>query len=184
MKKKRWCFSVALFVIVFLGCLSGWSSAFEGVHRGRIIDAETRQPIQGVVILGIWNRAIATPGGAVHEFYDARETLTDERGEFSIAGMGFPGAMGLDPMDVLIFKAGYSHIGPGPWERFRDDDAFGGTIRWEGDRVIIPLKRLSMEERRRRTPSFEINQADPDALRSAPQLPPAPNRRRRGLHTG
>ncbi len=126
----------------------------DGPYKGKVIDADTREPIEGVVVLGVWNREIPGPGGAVSEFYDARETMTDKNGEFEIPGVGlvlwlwpFPG---IEPMHVLIFKAGYEYFAS-PWESLKESKYLmeKKNIRWEGDKAIIPLKKLTMEERRK-----------------------------------
>jgi hypothetical protein len=52
----------------------------------------------------------------------------------------------LAPMGVWIFKAGYKYEG-GSWTSLKMDK---DEIKWEGDKVIIPLKKLTMEERKRR----------------------------------
>ncbi len=39
-------------------------------------------------MLGQWDKAYPSPAGDIHSYYDARETLTDKKGEFTIKGMG------------------------------------------------------------------------------------------------
>jgi hypothetical protein len=106
-------------------------------------------------VLGVWNTEQITPGGAVHNFHDARETVTDKNGEFEIPGMGLKILGNVTPMDVLIFKAGYEHIGMGSWESLKSDLILRKKIKWEGTKAIIPLKKLTMEERKKQgSPSF------------------------------
>lgn len=128
---------------------------YDGAYRGKVIDAETGEPIEGVVVLGVWSKGYPTPGGTVHEFYDARETVTDANGEFSIPGMRLRIMSNLEPMDVLIFKAGYEYLGLMPWISLKEDILLNKKIKWEENKAIIPLRKLSMEERKRLgTPSF------------------------------
>jgi protocatechuate 3,4-dioxygenase beta subunit len=89
---------------------------YDGHYEGRIIDADTGQPIEGVVVLGVWYREYPGAGGAVHEYYDARETVTDQNGEFKIEGLGLLVMSNIIPMDVLIFKAGHTHYGLMTWK--------------------------------------------------------------------
>ncbi len=138
---------IALFLLnIPLGCTP---VRYENDYKGKIIDADTGKPVEGVVVLGVWFKAYPTPGGASHEFYDAREAVTDKNGKFSIHGMGLLILSGIVPMDVLIFKAGYEYIGIGPWRSFKIDDILKKKVRWEGVMAIIPLKKLTINERKK-----------------------------------
>jgi hypothetical protein len=147
-------FSLAVIsILIVLGTITcAYAIRYDGPYSGRVIDADTGAPLEGVVVLGVWNSEITTPGGAVHDFYDARETVTDKKGEFEIPGMGFRILSNVTPMDVLIFKAGYEHIGLYPWESLRSDLILRKKIKWEGKKAIIPLKNLTMEERKKKGP--------------------------------
>ena len=117
-------------------------------YAGRIIDAETKEPIEGVVVLGTWYTAQFSPAGSTHNFYDARETLTKGNGEFSIPGMGVRIMSNLEPMHVLIFKAGYEYLNV-PWVSLKKDILLKEKIKWEGSKAIIPLRRLTVDERKK-----------------------------------
>lgn len=117
---------------------------YDGPYEGRVIDAETGQPLEGVVVLGVWYREHPGPGGAVSEYYDAMETITDKDGEFKIKGLGLLVMSNVIPMDVLIFKAGYTYYGLMTWKALKELDET------KGNKVIIPLKKLTMEERKKR----------------------------------
>ena len=140
-------FITIIVIMISLGCAS--AIRYDGPYEGRVIDIDTGEPIEGVVVLGEWSREHITPGGAVSEYYDARETVTDKNGEFSIPGQGLLIASNITPMDVLIFKAGYEYIGFAPWASFKKGLLLSKKIKWEGDKAIIPLKKLTMEERRK-----------------------------------
>ncbi len=128
---------------------------YDGPYRGKVIDAETQEPLEGVVVLGVWYREYPTPAGAVHKFYDAKETVTDKNGEFSILGLGLRVITNVIPMHVMIFKAGYeSEGGGGSWDSLKTGYLASKKVKWEGDKAIIPLRKLTMEERKKRgTPS-------------------------------
>lgn len=138
-----------------LGCLlmvimsSCYPVRYDGPYKGRVIDAETGQPIEGVVVLGEWSKGLMTPAGTVHSYYDVAETVTDKNGDFEIPGLGLKILTRVEPMNVLIFKAGYEYIGMGPWESFRKDGILKRKVTWRGDRAIIPLRKLTMEERKK-----------------------------------
>jgi len=74
-------------LVVIVAVALGLSAcAASGPYRGRVVDAETKQPLVGAVVLVYWNRL--TPGlghGPVGRFLDAEETLTNIHGEFLVA---------------------------------------------------------------------------------------------------
>lgn len=138
-----------LSILLFLpGCF--YMVRYDATYKGTVVDAETGEPIEGVVVLGVWYKEYPTPAGAVSRFYDAKETVTGKDGEFAIQGIGLRVFTNIVPMHVLIFKAGYKHIGMGPWESFKwEGGLVMDKIKWEGDKPIIPLKKLTMEERKK-----------------------------------
>jgi len=134
-------------ILVFLpGCT--YAVRYDGPYTGKIIDADTGQPIEGVVILGTWYTAQFSPAGATHNFYDAEEAVTDKNGEFSISGKGVRILSNLEPMNILIFKVGYEYLDV-PWVSLKKDILLKDKIKWEGDKAIIPLKKLTMEDRKK-----------------------------------
>jgi hypothetical protein len=148
---KRLCIAAVLNILMVLATFTcAYGIRYDGPYSGRVIDADTGAPVEGVVVLGVWNTEQITPGGAVHSFHDARETVTDKNGEFEIPGMGFMILENVTPMDVLIFKAGYEHIGMSSWESLKEDLILRKKIKWEGKKAIIPLKKLTLEERKKR----------------------------------
>jgi hypothetical protein len=142
-----------LLLIVTGGC--GYLMRYDGPYKGKVVDADTGKPIEGVVVLGEWYKETPTPAGAVSSYYDARETVTDKNGEFEIPGKELKILSTVAPMSVLIFKVGYEYIGPGPWDSFKIDPIFKKKIAWEGKKAIIPLRKLTMEERNKQgSPDF------------------------------
>jgi hypothetical protein len=147
-------FLISCLIVLTSGC--SYLARYDGPYKGRVIDAETGSPIEGVVVLGVWSKVAVTPVGGVSSYYDAQETVTNRNGEFEIRGLGIKIMSKVAPMDVLIFKAGYDHIGMGPWESLKlDGGALEKKVTWEGKKAIIPLRKLTMEERKKKgTPSF------------------------------
>ncbi len=154
-KMKKQLF-ISLINIIGILVITGCAAAYvDGPYEGRVIDADTGQPVEGVVVLGIWNTVIVTPGGGTHNFYDAQETVTDKNGDFKIKGLGLVIMSNISPLDVLIFKAGYEQLINGPWASLKMDLLLRKIIKWEGIKAIIPLRKLSMDERRKlHSPSF------------------------------
>ena len=151
---------LCLVVMVLPGCMGFYAVQpvhYEGSYKGRIVSAETGEPLAGVVVLAAWYKRYAGAGGTFGPFYDAREVVTDGQGDFTLPGMGprlmsflgFPG--------FVIFKAGYEHMLLGEWESLKDDLSIRDKIRWEGEKAIIPLRRLTLEERKKQgTPQDPI----------------------------
>lgn len=135
--------SLAIFVsMVTAGCVQ-YIVRYDGPYEGIIVDSETRVPIEGVVVLGVWYKEAPTVAGAVSSYYDARETVTDRNGDFRIPGKGLRVFSDVAPIDLLIFKAGYEYIGLWPWDAFKNIE----KISWEGGKPIIPLKKMTLAER-------------------------------------
>ena len=119
-------------------------------YPGKVIDAETGDPIAGVVVLAEWYRR-PTIFGSMHDtFYDAREVVTDANGDYTMPSMGLRFLSTLNLPRFLFFKAGYEYLGPYPWETFKEDPILSPKIKWEGEKAIIPLRKLTLEERKKR----------------------------------
>ena len=78
--------------------------------RGQIVDADTGQPLEGVIVVAQWIPYYAGPGqkGSIHAY----ETVTDSQGRYLIPAWG-PKALpaygqitDADPL-LSIFKSGY-----------------------------------------------------------------------------
>ena len=123
---------------------------YEGDYHGKVIDAETLQPIESAVVLGVWYKEYATVGGPVGKYYDARETVTDKNGDFTIEGMGIRFVTHLQKTYIVFFKAGYDKIGPTPWETLKTSTYLRDRMKWDGEKAIIALKKLPLKERLRR----------------------------------
>ena len=103
--KKRQLFRLIImsFMLVFCsGCAS--MLRIDGPYEGKVIDAETKQPIEGAVVHGSWFKRDLLGYG---EYYDSHEVLTDKYGEFKIPGKGLLVLSKIESMGVTIFKAGY-----------------------------------------------------------------------------
>src|SRR5262249_26034439 len=73
-------------LLTLILCLPGCATLGEaaGPWRGQVLDAETGQPLEGVVVLAVWEKV--SPG-AMHlarDFHDVDELVTDAEGRFII----------------------------------------------------------------------------------------------------
>jgi len=128
---------IALFVIFLQACAHG------GPYKGRVIEETSGQPIAGAVVVVYWSYMTANVGGGTTHCLDADEAVTDEGGEFDIAERraGLFGRTGT--ANLAIYKVGYQRLGPGPWSSLKEASTLKEIVKWEGDRAIIPLKRVA-----------------------------------------
>jgi len=125
-----------------------------GPYHGRVIDAETKQPIIDAAVLAIWQQRAPAPHPII-TYHDALETLTDLNGNFTIPGMvGVP----TDPNAVIdeprftIFKPGYEAVGgrrlkPVPLA-VQEDLKVKDNVYEQNGIIVVELKRLTTREER------------------------------------
>lgn len=107
---------------------------YHGPYRGRVIDAETKEPLAGAAVVAIWDRVKIQLLHSSTVFYDTQETLTDANGEFVIDAPDIEHnapAQTLKPRFV-IFTPGYASA--------------QGAYQARGE--TIDLRRLRTRERR------------------------------------
>ncbi len=138
---------MVLTLLLCAGCAS--YCRIDGPYKGKIVDAETRQPLEGVVVLGVWYKVQLTVAGPTGSFYDSTEVLTDKNGEFNIPGQGLLLFSNVDEIDAVIFKAGYEMLET-PWSGFKTRTG-GKNVQWDGDNPTFLLRKLSYEERKKRS---------------------------------
>jgi hypothetical protein len=100
-----------------------------GPWRGQVVDLETGQPLEGVVVVAVWEKV--SPG-VMHprrDFEDVDEVVTDSDGRFVIPARRVTTLnpfVNIEGPTLVMFKPGYGRWG------------FRGEYEW--------LKRYSMEE--------------------------------------
>lgn len=139
---------------------------YRGPFKGRVVDQDTGQPIEGAVVFVEWHIRHMM---IAESFFDAEEVLTDKDGNFFI-----PKNWSFNPwrnfvMDSreIIFKAGYGSVqlpgGPPssdkelakqlerntPEQRKAMGPGWYFNIRFEGDTTVFLLKKLSTKKERR-----------------------------------
>ncbi|MBI2411993.1 MAG: carboxypeptidase regulatory-like domain-containing protein [Deltaproteobacteria bacterium] len=162
---------IPLFAILALAFVSVQSFA-AGPWKGRVIDAETKEPLEGAVVLAIWDRAYRTPNGDSSYFYNSKEVLTDKDGRFEIPSYRpmnfFPIISYIRGPYFTIFKPGYGNfpehrVGPPRGlstdaieEFFLRETGKPGEIGWDYDREekikvifgIVELPKLKTRKER------------------------------------
>jgi hypothetical protein len=106
-------------LILFLLLVSQSACATDRTYQGKVIDADTLKPIKGAVVVAIWRKTRAGIAGSDTRFKDAKETLTDKKGEWAIVGPeGYeakiiPGLIQLIGVfvttspEIIYYKPGY-----------------------------------------------------------------------------
>ena len=116
-----------------------------------MVDAETKEPLVGAVVLVHWNVTALVPGHP-ENLLDAEEALTDSQGGFVVGKnpprSWIPGTQVSLP-DITIFQPGYGffpeqHTSP-PWP----PTGYKGLLKvMQEDGVVIELPRLKTREER------------------------------------
>ena len=75
-----------IFLTMFLSIMSSGCAVvhhYEG-YQGKVIDVDTKEPLEGVAVLVVFYTQQYGPAGSVSHYADAQETLTGKNGEFRI----------------------------------------------------------------------------------------------------
>ena len=122
-RKLLWVMTIAL--VLSSGLVS--LALADGPYRGRVIDAETKEPIEGAAVVAVWIREVFAIIQSNQHFAYAHEVLTNENGEFEMPGLPWSrrATLFLNPFDWLdrgqpefyILKPGYGwypqyHVSP------------------------------------------------------------------------
>lgn len=104
-----------LFLILILFSPSvteaGWLIYHKPEFRGKVIDAETKEPIEGAVVVVVYKKhsLISGPGGGYTSVINVKETLTNKKGEFyfpSYSTVIQPNSI-EDTAEIIIYKPGH-----------------------------------------------------------------------------
>jgi hypothetical protein len=100
-----------VFIIFIMSCGCAFA---DGPWKGKILDIETKEPLEGVVVLAVWDRIYRTPYGTNSYFYEAKETLTNKAGEFVITSYTpinlLPIVSYMQGPEFTIYKPGYGSL--------------------------------------------------------------------------
>lgn len=171
-------FSALIIVFILIISLAqtshaDWPLYSKPEYRGRIIDAETKQPIEGAVavVLYYMENLIGGPGGPNDYVFHAQEILTDKKGEFYFPAYSSLLLFTKDAgVDFMFFKPGYMSINDraidtgiagtrigldkylatdiiGKEAEFTlNSHAQGKIVKWKGPLGIVELKKAKTRE--------------------------------------
>ena len=110
MRKLLGLISFVLIIIFVSGTsFAGWFIYHKPAYKGRVIDAETKEPIEGAVVVVTYTKETMGIPHKYSSIINVRETLTDQNGEFYIPRY-FTMIQPLsfeDMANFIIFKPAY-----------------------------------------------------------------------------
>jgi hypothetical protein len=80
--------------------------------KGKVIDTDTKEPIEGAVILAVYHSSVSSVAGSMSYIVDAQETITNANGEFKISSKTVQSEKlsGRPRGEIIIFKPGYGRL--------------------------------------------------------------------------
>ncbi len=109
-------FSIALMIAAIISLFygtsfTGWIIFHKPAYKGKLIDAETKEPIEGAAVVAIYQKHpfISGPGGGSDSIVTVKEAVTDRNGEFRISScFALMGPNSYEEYTNFIFyKPGY-----------------------------------------------------------------------------
>lgn len=103
---------IVLFIMSFFGTsYASWLFYNKPEYKGKIIDSETKEPIEGAVVVAIYytHPIISGPAGGSSSIIHFKEVLTDNNGNFLLPSYKTfiqPNSK-EDRTEIIIFKPGY-----------------------------------------------------------------------------
>ena len=128
----------------------GWDRYLDrprGPYRGQVLDAETKAPLAGAVVVALWLRDRIYPFHITTEHYAVRETVTDSEGRFllEVKDIEEGAPTRARRPEFLIFVPGY---GAFPYLQ-RSPTGFLGDLFERGGTTVELPHLLEREDRRR-----------------------------------
>ena len=110
--------SMSLMTIFSTSCFAWWFIYHKPAYMGKVIDSETKEPIEGAVVVAMYYKypIISGPGGGSASIMHIKEALTDKNGKFRIPSYTtiiLPLST-EDQAEFIIYKPGYGRF---PHER-------------------------------------------------------------------
>lgn len=160
----------------------GWDrylDRYRGPYRGQVIDADTKAPLAGAVVVAAWSRDRIYPFHSVNERYAVREVLANLDGRFVIDARDIEEhapRRTLRP-EFTVFLPGYGSF---PSFQKAPTGFFGDLFEREGTTVELPRLRARKER------LDSLRAADPynlseDPFKEIPRYTELFNQERRAL---
>ena len=134
------------------------SAEAAGPWQGQVVASDTKQPLEGVVVLAWWTRSVRSLGGFSEEYRDSQEVLTDKDGRFTIESRWF---FSLNPLVffsgpfVAMFKPGYGdyewpgYKGSETWPKEKRDSLATAAQLFQLEGVVVEMGVLASVDQRK-----------------------------------
>lgn len=125
------------------------TEAASTLYHGQVVDAETGKPIEGAVMLVEWHKKSRLALGGMSYFHNARETLTDAEGKFSMdssPGIDWNPLTYILPPRIIVFYPGYLPFTPA---QIGEIGIKGGLVEIAGvfeKGVVVKLRKITSEK--------------------------------------
>lgn len=148
-------------LVLAAGCVPGHLVYSTDAYRGTVVDAETKTPLVGAVVLAIWYREAAVFGGhgPAEDYHNALEVLTDAKGEFKIPAKTHFTLIGkiLEPKFVIYYP------GYGPYNGLQARPTGAEiTAAYERKFFDVELRKLKTREERIRHADVPVSSRVPE----------------------
>ncbi|MBN1930658.1 MAG: hypothetical protein JW786_03510 [Desulfobacterales bacterium] len=159
-KCRKTFMTMLIFTLGIFGSVafSGDFIKYDSDISGKIVDYDTKNTLEGVVVSAVWfYEQFRLTAASKRQYYDYFETLTDQDGNFRIPGKGWCIIRNIYPPEISIFKAGYSvlHLQNAALHSNQDYRS-GDEIKWVDGKAIILFRKKSSEERSRYLKSYTV----------------------------
>jgi hypothetical protein len=158
---------VVLVVLMSLMILGGSRADAAGPWQAQVVAGDTKQPVDGVVVLAWWTRNVRSFGGFSEDYRDSQEVMTDKDGRFTIEPRWF---FNLNPLVffrgpfVAMFKPGYGdyewpgYKGSETWSKERREAlrTEAQLLQLEGIVLEIPAL-VSVDQRKKYLADMEVH---------------------------
>ena len=167
---------ILLVTLITTTCNASWLIFHKPAFKGKIVDIETNEPIEGVVVVAFYRKQAISVGDSVTMDFDVQEALTDKNGNFKIpsyTNIIQPLSWSI-PVEFIIIKPGYVCDG----RLGREEDFSGSGTTTDRDYVaswnpnlkykilksgIVMLRKVSGKDRIESSRNVEFNPYwDPD----------------------
>jgi hypothetical protein len=142
--------------LLIVSVFGAYSDLWADTYRGKVVDAETGEPLEGAVFVIIWHKKPFITMNGPQYFHSANEGLTDGKGEFSVDGSPGvdwnPFTYIMERPHIAIFKPGYgpfpvAHVREKRQEETEQEMIKGGAL------VRLPRLKTDQEMKRYTSPT-------------------------------
>lgn len=156
-RRVSWIMAICFVMSMALTCFVTVTHA-GGPWKGRVVDLETQEPLEGAVVLAVWDKTYRGPAGEGSKLHRVEEILTDKDGYFEvpayIAINFLPLIRYIEGPILYVFKPEYLQVEIYQWEEITEEpverrEYYNGPI-YRLSLGLIELPRLKTDKDRRR----------------------------------